>query len=243
MRELARERVDEVDHGAIRSASGFAFTPSGLGVRIPPRRVPRLPHAPARARGRTRPRARTCDAQPGRPCRAADASPAVSFACWDQALPPLTNTYAAPVWPPLNGAPMTTVSPLSATAAPKLSPPTASEAVRSACCDQPVPLRARIIAWPAAPALGAPMTAVLPSTETAKPNSAPESDPASSRCWTNNPDALASLELPSAKESASKTSPPRSFMEAWAATVEPRVRSPHARHSRLGAVRFLESTP
>src|SRR6266545_3212053 len=110
------------------------------------------------------------------PNRSPDAaSLAVSFACWLQPVPLRTNTYAEPASILSPEAPTTTVSPVTATEKPKMSPAAASLAVSFACWLQPVPLRTNTYAEPAlGPAAvsstGAPTTAVSPLIPTAAPN-------------------------------------------------------------------------
>ena len=60
-------------------------------------------------------------------------SEAVSSACWDQAAPERTNTYAAPVCEFLKEAPTTAMDPEMATETPKPSSGAPSEAVSFAC--------------------------------------------------------------------------------------------------------------
>src|SRR6266540_2518834 len=105
----------------------------------------------------------------------AAASLAVSFACWLQLVPLRTNTYAEPASILSPEAPTTSVSPVTATEKPKMSPAAASLAVSFACWLQPVPLRTNTYAEPAlGPAAvsstGAPTTAVSPLIPTAAPN-------------------------------------------------------------------------
>src|SRR6266511_4340381 len=120
----------------------------------------------------------------------AAASLAVSFACWLQLVPLRTNTYAEPALGPASvsseGAPITAVSPLTASALPQSSHTAASRAVSIACWLQLVPLRTNTYAEPASLAASeAPTTTVLPLIPTASPNRSPDaaSLAVSFACW------------------------------------------------------------
>src|SRR6266508_2562282 len=177
----------------------------------------------------------------------AAASLAVSFACWLQLVPLRTNTYAEPALGPASvsseGAPITAVSPLTASALPKRSNTAASLAVSIACWLQLVPLRTNTYAEPASLAASeAPTTTVLPLIPTASPNRSPDaaSLAVSFACWLQP----VPLRTNTYAEPASILSPeaPTFFFNHVAATEKPKM-SPAAASLAVSFACWLQPVP